>query len=69
MAETLFFYLALADFVLGISVVAPLVCVINLFIPYSTNSIPLYGVHAIVVIGLIWTLLTACTNNTGISWN
>lgn len=70
-----FFYLALLDFVMGISVVAPLIYAIEWLSPYyavlsgALHSLPGHKAATVVLVGLVWTLLTTCTNNTGISWS
>lgn len=71
-----FLYLCLGDFLMGVFVVGPLICIIEWLSPYIRLSlcgilrgIPLPELVVWLVIGLLWTVLVTFSNNNGLGWN
>ena len=71
-----FLYLSLLDLLMGIFIVAPLICVIE-WVTKDFVKLPLSGTlrclslnepTILLVLGLLWTLITTLSNNTGFSW-
>jgi hypothetical protein len=77
MAEIHFCILTLLDFVFGVVVITPLVCIFKSLNPFANiyslswilHVIPLNRFNTIIVISLLWTLLALCSNSTGVSWH
>ena len=76
MDTILFFYLSLLDLLMGIFVIAPLICVIEwvskdfvkLPLSETLRSLSLNEPTILLVLGLLWTIITTLSNNTGFSW-